>query len=159
MLLKLAIISLLFLVILAIAIVVARRYVTLKLAARNRGLFRFHDGRRVREADPVSVLLALEAHPEFRLDRDPTLAIRDGDSEAMAIMTDAVRSAFNVPAFTSKSAPGLTSNECVHLLATFLAYVDLQKKSIRPTPTSPQSTEPTSNPSGEPTTPAMSASG
>lgn len=125
----------------------------------SRGLFRFSDGVRIREVDPISVILALEAHPTFRMDLDPRRALEDGDSQAMATMADAVRSAFGVPEFTRPGRPGLTVYECVELLAVFSLYVDSQKKSTNPTPTSPASMESTSTASAEPTTLNSSVSG
>jgi len=118
----------------------------------SRGLFRFSDGLRVREVDPIGVLMALESHPKFRLDLDPKRALEDGDQEAMATMADAVRIAFGVPEFTSPKRPGLTVYECVELLAVFSLYVDSQKKSTKPSPISPASTASTSTASEEPTT-------
>ena len=126
---------------------------------RSRGLFRFHDGKRIRQVDPISVLMALESHPKFRLDLDPKRALEDGDQEAMALLADAVRSAFGVREFSSPRRAGLTVYECVELLAVFSFYVDSQKKSTNTSPTCPPSTESTSIESTAATTPSMSASG
>jgi hypothetical protein len=141
------------------AVVGTRLYMGRQLAGRNRGLFRFHDGKQIREVDPMAVLTSLEEHPKFRMDLDPKRAIEDGDQEALDCMADAVRIAFGVPAFTSPKRPGLTVYECVELLAVFMLYVDSQKKNSAPRPTSPPSTESTSPSSEKPTTPSTSGCG
>ena len=56
----------------------------------NRGLFRFHDGARLRSVDPIEVLIALEVHPQFRFDLHP-LRAANGESEAFGVIADAVR--------------------------------------------------------------------
>lgn len=140
-------------VVLSVRVWLARRY-----ANRNRGLFRFFDGVKVREVDPIAVMMALHSHPEFRMDLDPKRAIADGDSEAMQRMADAVYAAFRVPPFTVPRRPGLTQMEAAELLGVFLLSMDLQKKSTSKPPTSPQSMDATSNAFGSPTTAAMSAS-
>lgn len=148
-----------FLLCVTAAVIVTRLVLARQLASRNRGLFRFHDGVKVCEVDPISVLMALEAHPKFRLDVDPRRAIVDGDQQALDSMADAVRSAFGVPAFTHPNKPGLTVFECVELLAVFMLYTDAQKKNSKSPATSQQPMESTSSESSEPTTPNMSASG
>lgn len=147
--------SILFATVVCAFVIVVRR----KLRPINRGLFRFSDGVRVREVDPISVVLALESHPTFRIDLDPRRALEDGDSVAMATMADAVRTAFGVPEFTAPNRPGLTVYECVELLAVFSLYVDSQKKSTNPPLTSPASMASTSTASAEPTTLSSSVSG
>lgn len=143
----------------AIAAVLLARAVASRRRRSRDGLFRFHDGAREREVDPIAVLMALEAHPKFRLDLDPRRALEDGDRDAMALMADAVRQAFGVPEFTQPGRSGLTVFECVELLAVFIAYIDLQKKSTSRPPTSPPHTESTSTASGEKTTLNTSDSG
>lgn len=116
------------------------------------GLFVFWNGKQNKTVDPIHVLMALEAHPKFRLDLDPRRALEDGDREAMENLTEAVRQAFGVPAFTQPGRPGLTVYECCELLAVFIAYVDMQKKSTKPPQTSPPNTEPISTQSEKPIT-------
>lgn len=133
----------------ALAIVLARWLVVGRMVREkrsNRGLFRFNDGVRIRSVDPIEVLIALEAHSEFRFDLHP-LRASNGESEAFGVIADAVRSAFGVPAFTSPGQPGLTVRECYELYSVFVRYVTLQKKSTEPTPISASDTVQTSKPS------------
>lgn len=124
----------------------------------HRGLFRFNDGARIRSVDPIEVLIALEAHPEFRFDLHP-LRAANGESEAFGVIADAVRSAFSVPAFTVPNTPGLTVRECYELYRAFVYYVHLQKKSTEPMPISASDTASTSSASEQAATNAMSDSG
>lgn len=117
----------------------------------RRGLFVYSDGKRVRSVDPISAILTLEAHKDFRFDRHPKQAA-DGDKEAIAICADAVREAFSVPAYSAPGKPGLTVAECYSLLQAFGRYVALQKKSISLSATFAQSTVSTSGPSEPATT-------
>lgn len=109
-----------------------------------RGLFRFHDGARTREVDPIAVYVALESDERFRLDLHPRRAIDDGDAEALEILASAVRAAFKVPEYSGPQKPGLTHHECAELLSAFMFYLDLQKKSSKSLQTSPQPTASTS---------------
>ncbi|MCC7334452.1 MAG: hypothetical protein IT422_05130 [Pirellulaceae bacterium] len=147
------------LVVAAFTLAVRWRIIRTTAATQNRGLFRFNDGVKTREVDPIGVLIALEAHPKFRMDLDPKRALQDGDQDALLTMADAVRQAFSVTPFTQPGKPGLTVYECVELLAVFMLYVDLQKKSFKPTQTSAPSTESTSTDAGAPTTLDTSDSG
>ena len=134
--------------------------VRLYLAARprsTRGLYRFHNGRRWQEVDPISVLNTLDSHPQFRFDLHPKRAAM-GESEALQIVADAVRSAFSVAEYTSPRKAGLTIRECHELLCDFFLWCDVQKKTTELTPTSAQSTGATSEGSGETTTRGMSDS-
>lgn len=119
---------------------------------RRAGMFRFYDGKHIRAVDPIAVLMALEAHPSFRLDLDPVRAIRDGDLEATQRLAEAVSEAFDVPPFSDPAKPGLTVQERVELLCVFLDYLDLQKKSTSGTQTPQQSTGATSSESDRQTT-------
>lgn len=137
-------------------VLIVRHVVKRRIAAnQSRGLFRFSDGVKTREVDPISVLMELERHPKFRLDLDPKRALQEGDQVALATMADAVYKAFSVPPFTTPTRPGLTVFECVELLAVFMLHIDLQKKSTRSTQTSQPSTESTSTAVERPTTLAM----
>lgn len=117
----------------------------------HRGLFRFSDGVNIKELDPIQIMLDLEAHPKYRLDKHPKLVL-EGDEEAFTITIEAVRAVFGVPPFKDKEKPGLTARECLGLLDSFFTYVDSQKKSIDPSPTSPPSMDATSSESGKPIT-------
>jgi hypothetical protein len=105
----------------------------------SRGLFSFSDGLRIRSVDPIAILNAMEAHPQYRFDLHPARVL-EGEKEAMDITVDAVRKAFGIPPFTAPGRPGLTHQECLRLLTAFRNYVALQKKSTEPTATYSPST-------------------
>ena len=113
----------------AIVVLVRRRLArSLLQSPRARGLFRFSDGVNFHTVDPIEILNAMEAHPEYRFDLHPG-RVRDGEKEAIEITVDAVRTAFKVPAFTKVGTPGLTTQECLRLIGTFNCYCASQKKS------------------------------
>lgn len=120
-------------------IVWARKLLASKPATQHRGLFRWSDGVKIRESDPIAVLIALEAHKEFRFDLHPIRA-QNGEAEAFLVIADAVRQAFGVSEYIEPGKPGLTVRECYELLREFLFYADSQKKSSMPTQTSAEST-------------------
>lgn len=137
---------LLTMLVMVLAIVLVRWLVVRRLVVENRsnrGLFRFNDGVRTRSIDPIDVIIALEAHPQFRFDLHPSRAA-DGEPEAFGIIADAVRTAFNVPAFSVPNTPGLTVRECYELYLAFARYVTLQKKSTDRMPISVPATVATS---------------
>jgi hypothetical protein len=105
----------------------------------SRGLFSFSDGHRIRSVDPIAVLNAMEAHPQYRFDLHPA-RVADGEKEAMDITVDAVRKAFGIPAFTAPGRPGLTHTECLRLLNAFRVHIATQKKSTESTATYSPST-------------------
>ena len=114
---------------------------------RERLIFGFWDGRRWRRVDPLPVLRALDADPEFNTSRDPGLIDR-GDEEARGRALSAVKRAFGVEAFDGQK--GLTETELLLLLVEFWDFcADLKKKASH-LPTSQPSTEPA--PSVESTT-------
>ena len=113
------------------AVVVFARSVVISRLSRShpsRGLFSFSDGVRIRSVDPIAVLTAMEAHPQYRFDLHPARVL-EGEKEAMDITVDAVRKAFGVPPFVSPKRPGLTHQECLRLLHAFRVYIASQKKS------------------------------
>ena len=136
-------------------LVIAARFVISWRVARNdtshRGLFRFSDGARVRDVDPIVILTELERHDTFRFDLHP-LRAQEGEDEAFLVIADAVRQAFRVPEFTEAGKPGLTVRECYELFRAFLFFADAQKKNSKPTPISAASMESMSNGSEPPTT-------
>ncbi len=136
-------------------LVIAARFIINRRALRNdtshRGLFRFNDGVRVRAVDPIAILTALEQHEVFRFDLHP-LRAQEGEDEAFLVIADAVRQAFQVPAFTEAGKPGLTVRECFNLLRAFLFYADAQKKNSRLMPICAASTESIPNGSESPIT-------
>ena len=137
-------------------LIISARFVLNWIAQRKAsqyrsGLFRFSDGVHVRAVDPIAILIALEAHKSFRFDLHP-LRAQEGEPEALEIVADAVRQAFDVPAYSRPKHPGLTIRECYDLFRAFIFYADAQKKNIKPTPISAESTGPMSNGSDAPIT-------
>ena len=99
---------------------------------RRRAIFRFWDGRRIRGADPIAVLRALRADPEY--DQEVHLPLVDaGDEEAIRIAANAVRRAFGVAAF---EAGGLSELELLGVLMDFITFTLALKKNTGPTPSS-----------------------
>lgn len=143
---------------LAVVAIVALRTFFARSPKLHRGLFVFHDGAKVRYVDPIAAYLALEQDQEFRFDLHLRRA-ENGESEAIGIVANAVRTAFGVPVFTRPGQPGLTTAECHRLLGAFVLYIDAQKKSTSRLSIAQPSTEPTSSESSETTTNASSHSG
>lgn len=120
------------------------RYLIFRLLDRRSGLFRFHDGRRWRAVDPFTVHRALLTHPTFNLDDLGAIQAeaenpKEKEFSVWRTAEDAVRDVFGIPPF---SKGGLTSENCLLVLAEFQEYVTGQKKSGNPPPTSPPVTEP-----------------
>jgi hypothetical protein len=135
-----------------------RKIPVVPVARNRRGLFRFGDGAKIREIDPIEVIAAMESHPEFCFHLHPKRCER-GESEAFLVLADAVRKAFRVPEYSQPGEPGLTVRECWELYCVFARYVYSQKKSTNSTPILPPDLESTSSSSGEQTTSDMWGSG
>lgn len=119
-------------------------------------LFRFHDGKRVRRADPLAVAIALHSHPTYlRRHLDEAIA---GDKEALQIVAQAATDVFGVQPLSSDGRRGLTLNERLDLMLGFDAYLYAVKKNTVASATSPSSTGSTSPNSSEPTTNDLSPS-
>ena len=106
-----------------------------------RGIFRFHDGRQWKFADPWVVTRRLFAHSEFDWDRTPEL-LHQPDSqtqlEAVRLIALAVRDAFTISPFEQR---GLSEQECVNLLIDFRQYLGDVKKNGSLWQTSPEPME------------------
>ena len=126
----------------------------LRFRDRGREIYRYHDGRRWRRADPLAVYRALKAHPEFDWDADPAVAElewkipEEKDFTSWRKSVDAARDVFGVPRFEDG---GLTESELSGLLVDFTAYLGVQKKSGNPPPTSPPATASPPSAEGSPT--------
>lgn len=118
------------------AVVVVRKSLESRIEykAAKRGLYLYYDGKRMRCADPIVVLSELENHSKFRFDQTPQRA-QEGEAEAQAILVDAVRTAFGVPAFFSPKHVGLTERETIELYKHFCGWLNLQKKNSKSEPT------------------------
>jgi len=95
---------------------------------RNRQIFCYWDGIRLRRIDPLVVWDRLVSHPEFVEDRDVPAAIR-GNLEAIRLVVKAVCDAFGCREW-AESTPGLTRTELMDLLAAYYDYCEALKKNI-----------------------------
>ena len=107
---------------------------------RQRMIFRFWDGKKVRGADPIVVWRALLSHPEFEITRDtelmnvPEFKISDAARHRLVAAT---RAAFAVK---SLADGGLTEDETVSLFQSFCVYAAELKKNSSNTPISSEPT-------------------
>lgn len=101
---------------------------------REREIFRFWDGKKTRAADPLEIWLALKNDPEFNYDTTPGF-VDAGDTEAIKVTIGAIRRIFGVKTLEQG---GLTSQECLELLAVYFLYEESLKKSTSE-PATPQS--------------------
>lgn len=128
-----------------------------RLARKQRQSFRYWDGRRLRSIDPVVAYRGLASVDDFDWDRDP-VRIERGDDKALQRTIAATRSVFDVKPFSS-DGDGLTEDESLELLISFVDYMAEQKKSGNRLLILLQHTEPESSPgTSEETTSADSAS-
>ena len=128
------------------------RYLLFRLLDRRSGVFRFHDGRRWRAADPFTVHRALLTHKDFNLEDVGLIQVEAENPKERNFATclkaeQAARDVFGIPEFEKG---GLTAENCIVLLAEFLDFVSVQKKSGNPPPTSPLATEPASSAEASP---------
>ena len=109
---------------------------------KARKLFRYWDGLRTRNEDPLELQVRLETHPTCRWDTHPVLA-EQGDLEAYRICLAAIRDVFGIPQFDSTTSAGLTQLELMELLKSFAAYIEALKKNTGNSPTWRSSTDAT----------------
>jgi len=115
---------------------------------RQRAIFSFWDGARLKRVDPLVVHRAMWSHPTCRIEAD-FKAADNGDNEAFDRIIAMTREIFGVSAW-SEETEGLTIGETRALLLEFLAYVDVKKKA-------PESLPPASPPSASESSPAESS--
>ena len=96
--------------------------------SRNRNIFEFYDGARLRRVDPAVAVRSLETSSEFDWAEDPGL-IEFGDVKALTRTVRAVQAAFGVTEYDEAKRTGLTESETVELLISFVQYLEFQKKS------------------------------
>lgn len=96
--------------------------------SRNRNIFEFYDGARLRRVDPAVAVRSLETSSEFDWAEDPGL-IEFGDVKALTRTVRAVQAAFGVTPYDEAKRTGLTESETVELLISFVQYLEFQKKS------------------------------
>lgn len=127
------------------------------LGADPRTIFRFWDGRRWRNADPLEVTRRLYSVANFHPEETPLMLDNENPqivAETSGQVAAAVQYAFGVKPLSSG---GLTETECIELLGAFHEYMGTLKKNIGTLPNSLPPMESAS--SEELTTNAVSASG
>lgn len=124
----------------------------------ERQIFKFHDGQRVRHADPFAVWSKFEAHAGI----DPETLLRDviakpvpgviGDiaerhkanqNTAFDKLMSATGHAFEIPEFGDASGKpvGLTQRERLALVHNFIVYLGGLAEAARPFTSSPSATD------------------
>lgn len=124
---------------------------------RRRKIFRFHDGRRVRCADPIEVAIGLAEHPTFMPDHLEDA--RWGNEDALEKVATAACDVFGVSPLSTDGKSGLTVGERLELMLAFDLYLLALKKNIGRSPTRPPYTVSTSPVSSGKTTSDTSGSG
>jgi hypothetical protein len=115
-----------------------------KVTDRQRNIFKFYDGEKLRGVDPLLVWRLIMTHPDFNPEVHGP-AFDKGDVEAWKIVLKCARDAFEIPPFTETGKPGLTEQELSSLFKRFLAYCDDLKKSFETSQPSLPSTEQTAS--------------
>lgn len=113
---------------------------------RERAIFTYWDGQRVRSIDPAVAYRALNSHTEFDWATTPALVDAPDNKmsmDALGISADAVRDAFDIPAY--QDGRYLVEGELFGLLHQFVEWMDALKKNISHSPISPEPTEPESS--------------
>lgn len=116
-----------------------------KLRNRQRAIFRFWDGTCIRGVDPMSIFLAIKAHPTYNAETDPPLVDAD-DKDAYERMVKGCQDVFSIPVFQEVNGirHGLTGPECISLMVDFTQYVVALKKNTSGNPMTPDATVGTS---------------
>lgn len=127
-----------------------------KLYERNRAIFTYWDGQRLRRIDPLAAFRAIRAHERFDIDTHLDLA-NGGIDEAIQVTLEATREIFDVREYAD--GVGLTIDETMNLIGSFVYYLNALKKNGSPRPISPEPTAPESSVANCETTNALSDSG
>lgn len=123
---------------------------------RKRRIYRFHDGRRWRAADPLKALVDLELHEVVVPERDLP-AVDAASPEATRNVAEATREIFDVPPFEEG---GLGYEELLQVLEGLFAFMEQLKKNTSVAPRQlPPTEESTSSDSTVETTNSGSRSG
>lgn len=103
-----------------------------RLSDRQRKIFRYWDGQRLRAVDPVVVTRELLGAADFNWSQDPltieTGVTRELREQAISRTVSAVRQAFALPVPVDGTR-GLVETEVIGLLVLFADYIRQQKKS------------------------------
>lgn len=93
----------------------------------SRGLFPYHDGRRLRHADPFTVWRLLHHHPELNMEAIGPLVDEGREPETSQLIA-ALAEIFDVLRFDDASGRGMTDWEILGLLAELDEFLDGVKK-------------------------------
>jgi hypothetical protein len=101
-----------------------------RITSRNRSrssnrIFAYFDGQAWRSIDPISVIYALENHPEFSAEKH-LKAAHEGNRQAIETIANTVCDVFGVQPYCD--GIGLTIAERKALLDTFCLYCEAVKK-------------------------------
>lgn len=117
----------------------------------ERSIYRYNNGSANVAADPLLILRKLKSIPGLSLQDDMKLAAAEDEAfakdaeAAIGRLAEAVRQAFNVPAFAENGdgqRTGLMESECLQLLIHFSNFIGGLAKAAGPFPSSPENTEP-----------------
>lgn len=107
----------------------------------QRGLFRYHDGQRIRWGDPFALWRGLVNHPEMNLETMAPL-VDEGQEPETSIVLNATAEVFGVQRWDSQAGAGLTDWEILGLLTALQEYLAALKKNTSPGRTSAEPTGP-----------------
>lgn len=119
---------------------------------RQRAIYRYWDGQRTRAIDPLIAWRKMWEHPTCRPQDDfgPATGMNaDGtatpfEQEALDRVLSMAREMFDLRQF-SETSPGLTIDETLSVLWTFIAFMNALKKKRAPLPTTSPPTESSSS--------------
>ncbi len=109
--------------------------------SKIRFVFRYWNGSNRVFGDPMELYRALQSHPDYSESNLSLLGQEAIQNQIIGELATVVRDVFKIPQLAEG---GLTELECVQVLGEFIAYCGFQKKSGVQMPTSPETTEPSS---------------
>lgn len=98
-----------------------------KRRQRDRALFSYNDGTRIRRADPAILWRDLLNHPKLDLETSMTLA-ESGEEPQASEVAEALSDVFQVSQWNSQTDTGLTRWELFDLVHQFDEYLSALKK-------------------------------
>jgi len=98
---------------------------------KPRGLFEFHDGTKIRRADPFVIWRKLFTHPKLNFQEHLALAEQGQEPETTATI-ECLCEIFGVSRWDEAAQTGLTDWEILALVGQFQECLELLKKSSSP---------------------------
>ena len=98
---------------------------------QRRGLFRYHDGRRARNADPFVIWRRIKEHDTLNLE-DQASFVDQGLEPQTTIVIEGLCDVFQVTRFDDATGEGLMDVEVLDVLAKLHLFCDVVKKNSRP---------------------------